>query len=134
MGGGQVLAGKVSEGERARLAHIDLDGENRSCREYRSAKNKADITTTSKRDFEPVENSYNAHPPCLLLNLNRSTPETQLLLRRMIKISRALPRILLQELRDLRKVFRRQLYIPTRQIFQSALCAPVLCKRQRIEP
>ena len=41
-----------------------LDGENRLCSEYRSAtKNKADITTTTKVDFEPIEISF--FPPNL---------------------------------------------------------------------
>ena len=70
MNGGQVLAGKATEVEADRLGHVDLDGKTRSCREYRSVKNKADITTTSKRDFEPVEDSYNTHPLCLPPNPN----------------------------------------------------------------
>lgn len=69
-GVGRERSEKATEVEADRLEHVDLDGENRSCREYRSAKNKADITTTSKRDFEPVENSYNTQPPCLPPNLN----------------------------------------------------------------
>jgi hypothetical protein len=53
-----------------------------------------------------------------------SIPEMQLLLRGTVHISRPLPRILLQQLRDLRHLFRRQLYVPGSQILQSAFRVP----------
>ena len=70
-------------------------------------------------DSERVNNSYNIPP--LFAEAQRSAPQIKLLLRRAVYIPRTLPRILLQELRNLCQVFRRQLYISASQIFQSTL-------------